>query len=530
MTSRFLFLFILFIHVYVFEIRAQELNQDAEVLYVTFNQPQYAAGDTAFFKLTFPANQKKLDKSLINMALFKDGNQVLHQRTMIKDGIYAGYLNLPSTIVRGFYVLVFEIKGIFYEGIFSVCSQHDEAKNFKPDSTFVFTDFGIQPYDIRERVTVNVEAKEMPDEEVTVSIIRDDLFASENVVVCIPADRKINQVGIFPDYFSGKVISTLGKNVQDSLKITFFLQNNDFIYPVYTSSGGQFKFPLFKNFRSDNVFYTISHRGTTMSNLSIVLDEVFQPPTLTATERVNDNHVLYEDFTKRKSLILKSYEFFLDQAQPTQQENSNMDSYQGDMEVNLEKFEKFQTMSEIVINILPAVKYRKNQKRESVRIFLQESAQIAANNPLYIIDGVVTDSTEMFLSLDPEKIKTIKIVRGPEKLRRYGDLGKNGMLIVESKLLGGLQIDPSSRSLRITGINEEVAFNNKGYNEGGHLAPDVRSCLYWNPNLKLDSQGKATFTFNTGEITGPVRLVITGISQGGEFRHFVRTGACRFRK
>jgi hypothetical protein len=525
MTSRFLFLIVLLIH--VIDTRAQELNQDAEVLYVTFNQPQYAAGDTAFFKLTFPTNQRKLSKSLINMALFKDGNHVLLQRTMIKDGIYAGYLNLPTTIIKGSYVLAIEINGMFYEGIFNVCSNEDH-KNFKTDSTFIFTDFGIQPYDTRESVTVNLEVKEIQEEAVAVSIIREDLFVSENIVVCNLTDRKINQVGAFPDYFSGKVISTLGKKVPDSLKITFFLQNNDFVYPVYTGLGGQFKFPLFKNFGSDNVFYTISHRGASINSFSIVLDEIFQRSALTSSPQVSNDPVLYEDFIKRKRLIQKSYEFFLDQDQRTQPYN-NLDSYQGDMEVNLEKFEKFQTMSEIVINILPAVKYRKNQKRESVRVFLQESAQIAANDPLYIIDGVVTDSTEVFLSLDTEKIKTIKILRSPEKLRRFGDLGKNGMLVVESKVLGGLQIAPSSKSLPITGINEGMTFNND-YKEENHLAPDVRSCLYWNPNVKLDTQGKATLTFNTGEITGPIRMAITGTSKQGDFRYFERMVFCKFRR
>lgn len=528
MTHRFVLLIVILVQV-VETLAQKELNQDADVIYITFNQPQYAAGDTAFFKINIPTTQEKHDKALINMALFKDGNQVLLQRTMVKDGVYAGYLSLTSNIVRGLYVLGVEINGIFYEGIFKVCSIDDKAKIFKTDSTFIFTDFGTQSYNMRENITVNVEAKEFTNEIVTVSIIRDDLFASENVVACNRTYRRMNQVGVFPDYFSGNVISTLGKKVPDSLKITFFLQNNDFIYPVYTSSNGQFKFPLFKNFVSDNIFYSISHRGLATNNFSIVLDEIFPYPTLIAPEQVNDGQVLYEDFIKRKRLIQKSYEFFLDHANLTKVDQS-IDSFQGDMEVNLERFEKFQTMSEIVINILPAVKYRKNQKRESVRIFLQESAQVAANDPLYLIDGVVTDSTEMFLSLDPDKIKTIKIVRSAERLRRFGDLGKNGMLIVESKVLGGLQISPSSKNLFVTGVNKGVTFSYDNYERKSHLAPDVRSCLYWNPSLKLDSVGKATFTFKTGEITGPVRIIITGISQGGGFHYFERKGVCTFTK
>ncbi len=183
MTHRFVLLIVILVQ--VFETLAQkELNQDADVIYITFNQPQYAAGDTAFFRINIPITQEKHDKALINMALFKDGNQVLLQRTMVKDGVYAGYLSLTSNIVRGLYVLGVEINGIFYEGIFKVCSIDDKVKIFKTDSTFIFTDFGTQSYNMRENITVNVEAKEFTNEIVTVSIIRDDLFASENVVAC----------------------------------------------------------------------------------------------------------------------------------------------------------------------------------------------------------------------------------------------------------------------------------------------------------------------------------------------------------
>jgi hypothetical protein len=537
---RFLFVCLFFLaHLSV----AQQVNQvvvedPSAELYFIFNQPGYTAGDTAFFKAFISGSIENSFKGnkVMNIALYKKSEKVLYQRISMREAKASGYLSFSPKIESGVYRLMVEVNGSFFEAEFIIAGErkytHEESVQFSPAPGIVTTDIAALPFKTNMGATITIAIGGINDMSmISATVIRDDLFDQPNLVRCkIISGQVYSQAkDEFPQYFSGRVIDKQGKKIPDSTKITFYLKDNDFIYPVHTFRNGEFEFPLFKNFGSDEVFYSLTYQGQEKQDAFIELNEVFKNPASVAEGLETNVSDVYTEFTKGRRAIEKSYKFFLEE-EPKDHVKGRYD-ITADKEVSLDRFENFPSVAELIINILPAVKYRKNSKREFVRIFLKETAQVAINDPIYIIDGIMTDSTELFLGLDPSKIKLIKILRSEETLRRYGELGRNGILVVESKVMDGLTIPRGSKTLFITGLNNnKIAFDNNNLQSSDGVMPDVRSCLYWNPDLKVNDSGNASFTFYTGEITGPVKLIVTGITSDGRLFYYEEKGLIEFER
>ena len=81
--------------------------------------------------------------------------------------------------------------------------------------------------------------------------------------------------------------------------------------------------------------------------------------------------------------------------------------------------------------------------KESFKITLDKTVE---NAPLYILDGVpVANAT----NIDPENIESISVLKGESATKAYGDLGKNGVLLIKSK--GKKKFDASNKILIVDG-------------------------------------------------------------------------------
>ena len=173
-------------------------------------------------------------------------------------------------------------------------------------------------------------------------------------------------------------------------------------------------------------------------------------------------------------------------------------------------------MIELIREIIPSLQHRKLGGKTTVRVLLSEASIRPIGDPLYVIDGIMTKNTDYFLSMNPSDILTLKIVKDISKLRRFGAMGKNGMVLVQTKKLD-LQ-KSGSTTLPVTGLSRPVNFKAQSHandtNEGIRL-PDFRSTVYWNPSVKTITAGKASFSFYTTDDTGPLIIKILGMTADG---------------
>lgn len=175
-------------------------------------------------------------------------------------------------------------------------------------------------------------------------------------------------------------------------------------------------------------------------------------------------------------------------------------------------------MIELIREIIPSLQHRKLGGKTTVRVLLSEASIRPIGDPLYVIDGIMTKNTDYFLSMNPSDILTLKIVKDISKLRRFGAMGKNGMVLVQTKKLDLQKLKSGSTTLPVTGLSRPVNFKAQSHandtNEGIRL-PDFRSTVYWNPSVKTITAGKASFSFYTTDDTGPLIIKILGMTADG---------------
>src|SRR6185436_14364047 len=115
------------------------------------------------------------------------------------------------------------------------------------------------------------------------------------------------------------------------------------------------------------------------------------------------------------------------------------------------------SMQEIVIEILPRVVYSKPKGKVNIRmnveVWGETKHELSKGTPIYIIDGVMTNDSEFFLSLNPADLDKIKLLWSVEKRRVLGALGANGVVLVETRNPAIASKIPDTHSLNLAGIS-----------------------------------------------------------------------------
>ncbi len=172
-------------------------------------------------------------------------------------------------------------------------------------------------------------------------------------------------------------------------------------------------------------------------------------------------------------------------------------------------------MVELIREIVPSLQHRKLGGKTTVRVLLSEASIRPTGDPLYVIDGIMTKNTEYFLSMSPSDILTLKIVKDISKLRRFGAMGKNGMVLVQTKKLDLQKLKSGSTTLAVTGLNRALDFKAQNQSKSTSRLPDFRSTIYWAPSIRTALTGKANFSFYTSDESGPLVIKVVGITTDG---------------
>jgi hypothetical protein len=179
-----------------------------------------------------------------------------------------------------------------------------------------------------------------------------------------------------------------------------------------------------------------------------------------------------------------------------------------------EEYKLFPTMTETIKEIINPLRTITIGKKKEVKIKSLNKAR-ATGEPLYIIDGIATKNTDFFLSLKTSDLIFIKIFRNSKKLARLGFIGKNGIVMVQTKL--GNAREPLNKSNLITGLQMPVRFSAPNYDKGvKSLIPDFRSTIFWAPSISTDANGNAQVAFYTSDDVGSLEIRIDGFSKNGE--------------
>lgn len=140
-----------------------------------------------------------------------------------------------------------------------------------------------------------------------------------------------------------------------------------------------------------------------------------------------------------------------------------------------------------------------------------------------IIDGVVMDGSHLD-DISTTEIYSIEILRSGGYLALYGSNAGSGAIIITTKhgnegTAYFTQMQPNGiTTMRYTGHYKAKAFYVPKYDhpKTDNEAPDLRTTVYWNPNILTDKDGKATMGFYNNDAKGTYRVVVEGIDDDGK--------------
>lgn len=313
------------------------------------------------------------------------------------------------------------------------------------------------------------------------------------------------------------------KPLPDSSRLLVYLQENKLGYETKINSKGEFDLPLLIGFwGEDKLFFVVENKqGKKQAvNVAWAMDsESPIKPIVSVFE--SERQSLYFDFQAKKRAITKSYNFFASQDslrsnKLTDPNYDYEDELSGaDFTANVSDYLVFPSMEDLIREVVPWLQHRKVRGKSQVRVFLSDDVK-AQDDPLYIIDGVLTHNTDFFLQLKPRDLIALKVVRTYSKLITMGPIARNGVVLVHTKGVDKGLIETANDLLPIKGLTKQIPFVADLTNQKASRMPIFRSTLYWNPNQKITQSNSVQISFPATDDVGTFLIYVKGITYDGK--------------
>lgn len=314
-------------------------------------------------------------------------------------------------------------------------------------------------------------------------------------------------------------------------RIVIYLQKDHIQYEAAIEGVGNFSFEKIYDFMgSDKVFAKVINLGKLVPNISI--DWTVNPgeiiPRHTARYREADEEDPYGVIRKKKRTIERSFAFFLGEEKPsTGVVDYNADLLRefqdADITVKPGEYTTFETMREMILEIIPTLKFRYRGGDSVVHVDLYNHSpfvqqRYAEGPPLYIVDGYMTTDTRYVMSIAPEDVVSVKIINEISKLNRLQNLAKDGIVFIQTRIPEQTRKHLELELHELDGLSPTLI--PRAVAPARPRVPDLRSLLYWSPHTETDSTGVAKFSFRTSDLPGTYWIRIAGTTATG---HLVTT-------
>lgn len=185
------------------------------------------------------------------------------------------------------------------------------------------------------------------------------------------------------------------------------------------------------------------------------------------------------------------------------------------MSLYLEDFISLPNLEEVCRELLPGVQMRMDGDQHDFNVFDVRTRKFLEGEPSLFVDGVLVYDKEKVAQYPPANIVKIETINRPTF---YGDFSFNGVLSLFTEEGRQYESMLSQNALQTT-----LSFYDKPENFTTGLdttvqkrTPDLRSLLYWNPDVKFDDAGKVSLTYDHSDETGQFEVVVEGITHDGQ--------------
>ena len=147
---------------------------------------------------------------------------------------------------------------------------------------------------------------------------------------------------------------------------------------------------------------------------------------------------------------------------------------------------------------------------------------------IIVIDDIVyEDASDILKDIQVSDMSSISLLRGADAVI-LGPRASVGAVVITLKDPRNLPARPAQGIITYTplGYSESVEFYHPTYDtpeKKNAQRSDFRSTVYWNPELRLDAEGKATIEYYTPDSTAPEDIIIEGVDKNGKVCRILQT-------
>ncbi len=150
-----------------------------------------------------------------------------------------------------------------------------------------------------------------------------------------------------------------------------------------------------------------------------------------------------------------------------------------------------------------------------------------ANPMLVILDGTeITPGSSFSIDGIPSgQVETVEVLSSAST-SIYGMAGANGVLVITTK--NGGKGNKNISSLGVLPITPPESYKARAFYSpkydainGNSTGPDLRSTIYWNPEIKMDKDGGAILEYFNADGVGTYKVIVEGIDNYGNIGRMV---------
>jgi TonB-dependent SusC/RagA subfamily outer membrane receptor len=340
---------------------------------------------------------------------------------------------------------------------------------------------------------------------------------------------------------SGEVRSMSGKPLIGGKVTLFSSSGTQFLLDTLTDNNGRFKFDNLY-FNDSTKFIVQARNEKDKKNVEILLDRI--PDQLVTKNKnkpmveINVNKSIFPylknsrdqyDDLRKNGLITRN--IMLDEVKIVEKKvdvkySSNLNGAGvADAIVKAEQLQNCFTIIQCIQGRFAGIMVLNNIVYASRNMTSSFSGPIPMQ---VIIDGAFVEP-EFLSSINPNDVETIEILKSAGNTAIYGLRGGGGVLIVNTKR-GEYNTNYRNYAPGITGYNprgysmgREFYSPNYGDPATNTKLADLRTTIYWNPNVISDSTGKASVEFYNSDGKGKYKAIVEGVNIDGTIgRHIFR--------
>jgi hypothetical protein len=139
--------------------------------------------------------------------------------------------------------------------------------------------------------------------------------------------------------------------------------------------------------------------------------------------------------------------------------------------------------------------------------------------PLFLVDGTVTTYDD-FINIPVNFIDRIDVLKSGGACAIFGLSGTNGVINIITKSGSDVfKYTPATYSTnkRFSGYNAPRIFYSPSHltNSTSDYSPDLRSTLYWKPDITVDGSNKVILNYYNGDNASLIKIIAEGITTSG---------------